>query len=175
MRISTVDVYGHSPGSLDETKPYVMTGREYGDSKIEAEKVCREAIARGAPITLLRSTLVHGPFSATWTVEFAERLQVQPWRLAESDCQGTCNLVYVDDLVETLLGTWLSDVVRAMDPHNATLFTWWAPWRNLRARNIGWRLDYLLASPGMATRAQSCVVQTDVGTSDHAPVVMTTI
>ena len=102
VHLSTVDVYGQSTGSLDETKPYVMTGREYGDSKIEAEKVCREAIAKGAPIALLRPTLVHGPFSATWTVEFAERLQVQPWRLPESDCQGTCNLVYVDDLVEAI-------------------------------------------------------------------------
>ncbi|PYP08080.1 MAG: exodeoxyribonuclease III, partial [Gemmatimonadetes bacterium] len=52
------------------------------------------------------------------------------------------------------------------------LFTWWAPWRNLRARNIGWRLDYVLASPAIAARATSCVVQADVGTSDHAPVVM---
>ena len=61
-----------------------------------------------------------------------------------------------------------------MDPDNSGLFTWWAPWRNLRARNIGWRLDYLLASPGVAARARSCVVQADVGTSDHAPVLMTT-
>ena len=77
-------------------------------------------------------------------------------------------------LFETLLRTGLTDVGRAMDPDNAGLFTWWAPWRNLRARNIGWRLDYLLASPGVATRVRSCVVQADVGTSDHAPVVMTT-
>jgi exodeoxyribonuclease III len=76
-------------------------------------------------------------------------------------------------MFETLLGTGLTDVGRVMDPDNAGLFTWWAPWRNLRARNIGWRLDYLLASPGVATRARSCVVQADVGTSDHAPVVMT--
>ncbi|MBI4421077.1 MAG: endonuclease/exonuclease/phosphatase family protein [Gemmatimonadetes bacterium] len=47
------------------------------------------------------------------------------------------------------------------------------PWRNLRARNIGWRLDYVLASPVVAARATSCVVLADVGTSDHAPVVMT--
>ena len=45
--------------------------------------------------------------------------------------------------------------------------------RVLRARNIGWRLDYVLASQSLADRAQSCVVQADVGTSDHAPVVMT--
>jgi exodeoxyribonuclease-3 len=77
-------------------------------------------------------------------------------------------------MFETLLETGLTDVGRAMDPENAGLFTWWAPWRNLRARNIGWRLDYLLGSPDVATRARSCVVQADVGTSDHAPVVMTT-
>ena len=70
-------------------------------------------------------------------------------------------------------GTGLTDVGRAMDPDNPDLFTWWAPWRNLRARNIGWRLDYLLASPGVAKRVAGCVVQADVGTSDHAPVVMT--
>jgi exodeoxyribonuclease-3 len=75
-------------------------------------------------------------------------------------------------LFETLLGTGLTDVGRAMDPKNPGLFTWWAPWRNLRARNIGWRLDYLLASAGLFSRVQSCVVQADVGTSDHAPVVM---
>jgi exodeoxyribonuclease-3 len=76
-------------------------------------------------------------------------------------------------LFETLLGAHLVDVGRAFDPDNANLFTWWAPWRNLRARNIGWRLDYVLASPAIAERAQRCVVQADVGTSDHAPVVMT--
>ena len=67
----------------------------------------------------------------------------------------------------------LVDVGRQLDPDNAGLFTWWAPWRNMRQRNIGWRLDYILASPSTAARAQTCVVQRDFGTSDHAPVVMT--
>ena len=56
---------------------------------------------------------------------------------------------------------------------NENLFTWWAPWRNMRARNIGWRLDYVLASKGLAGRAEACVVLAEVGTSDHAPVVLT--
>src|SRR5947207_1934462 len=68
----------------------------------------------------------------------------------------------------------LFDAGRALDPDNPDLFTWWAPWRNLRQRNIGWRLDYILASPAIAERAASCAVLADVGTSDHAPVVMTT-
>ena len=74
-------------------------------------------------------------------------------------------------LIDVLLAGGLVDVGRALDPDNDGLFTWWAPWRNLRQRNIGWRLDYVLASPALAARAETCRVQADVGTSDHAPVV----
>jgi exodeoxyribonuclease-3 len=70
-----------------------------------------------------------------------------------------------------LLKQGLVDVGRKLDPDNPGLFTWWAPWRNMRQRNIGWRLDYILASPGAAERVDTCVVQADFGTSDHAPVV----
>jgi exodeoxyribonuclease-3 len=68
----------------------------------------------------------------------------------------------------------LVDVGRKLDPHNDRYFTWWAPWRNMRQRNIGWRLDYVLASPSIAARAVSCPVLSSVGTSDHAPVMMST-
>jgi exodeoxyribonuclease III len=78
------------------------------------------------------------------------------------------------ELFQALLGEHLVDVGRALDPDNPNLFTWWAPWRNLRQRNIGWRLDYILASPTVASRAVSCAVFSDVGSSDHAPVMMTT-
>ena len=43
--------------------------------------------------------------------------------------------------------------VATLDPDNDELFTWWAPWRNLRQRNIGWRIDYVLASQALAARA----------------------
>jgi exodeoxyribonuclease-3 len=77
-------------------------------------------------------------------------------------------------LFERMLGEHLEDVGRAKDPDNPNLFTWWAPWRNMRQRNIGWRLDYVLASRSIAERAINCTVLAEVGTSDHAPVVMTT-
>ena len=76
-------------------------------------------------------------------------------------------------LMERILSRGLVDVGRLLDPDNDGLFTWWAPWRNLRQRNIGWRLDYVFASDALASRAIACRVQTDVGTSDHAPVVVT--
>jgi exodeoxyribonuclease-3 len=78
------------------------------------------------------------------------------------------------DLFEHVLGDRLVDVARALAPDDPNLFTWWAPWRNMRQRNIGWRIDYVLASPSIASRASSCTVLADVGTSDHAPVMMTT-
>jgi len=74
-------------------------------------------------------------------------------------------------LFEELLGGQLLDVHRKLDPDNERLFTWWAPWRNMRQRNIGWRLDYVLASEPLAARALSCPVLAAYGTSDHAPVV----
>jgi exodeoxyribonuclease-3 len=74
-------------------------------------------------------------------------------------------------LIERSLSRGLVDVQRRMEPDNADLFTWWAPWRNMKARNIGWRLDYLFASEAIAERTVSCTVQREFGTSDHGPVV----
>jgi exodeoxyribonuclease-3 len=74
-------------------------------------------------------------------------------------------------LLERVLARGLIDTGRALDPSNDQMFTWWAPWRNLRQRNIGWRLDYVLASQAVFDRVQSCTVDRDFGTSDHAPLV----
>ena len=74
-------------------------------------------------------------------------------------------------LIERILSRGLVDVHRTLEPDNADLFTWWAPLRNMKERNIGWRLDYLFASTVLADRASSCDVQRLVGTSDHGPVV----
>jgi len=76
-------------------------------------------------------------------------------------------------LLERLLGAGLVDVGRALDPGNDQLFTWWAPWRNLRQRNIGWRIDYVLAETRLAGRAERASSMRDFGTSDHAPVLAT--
>jgi exodeoxyribonuclease III len=74
-------------------------------------------------------------------------------------------------LLERLIGHGLVDVHRKMEPENADLFTWWAPWRNMKQRNIGWRLDMVLASHAIADRTVSCVVRREFGSSDHGPVI----
>ena len=77
------------------------------------------------------------------------------------------------ELFDRLLGAHFVDVGRALQPTNESMFTWWPPWRNMRQRNIGWRIDYILASKSLASRVGHCEVLADVGTSDHAPVMMT--
>jgi exodeoxyribonuclease III len=76
-------------------------------------------------------------------------------------------------LLERVIGHGLVDVHRALNPDAADLFTWWAPWRNLRQRNVGWRIDYVLASAALHARTAGCIVEREVGTSDHAPVTWT--
>jgi len=78
------------------------------------------------------------------------------------------------ELFTRLLGEHLVDVGRKLQPENTEMFSWWPPWRNMRQRNIGWRIDYILASPSIAARATACPVLAEIGTSDHAPVLMTT-
>jgi len=77
------------------------------------------------------------------------------------------------ELFAKLIGEHLVDVGRALAPDKTDLYTWWPPWRNMRQRNIGWRIDYILAAPAIASRVESCVVLSDIGTSDHAPVMAT--
>jgi exodeoxyribonuclease-3 len=75
------------------------------------------------------------------------------------------------DLIDALFSHGLVDVGRYCDPDNDRLFTWWAPWRNLRQRNIGWRLDYIAASHALVEGPVTCKSYREVGTSDHAPVI----
>jgi exodeoxyribonuclease-3 len=77
------------------------------------------------------------------------------------------------ELLEKFIDAGLVDVGRTLNPDDDGYFTWWAPWRNMRQRNIGWRLDYVFASESIAKRATSCPSFREIGTSDHAPVVAT--
>lgn len=75
------------------------------------------------------------------------------------------------ELFERILACGLEDVGRKLDPDNDALFTWWPPWRSLRQKNQGWRIDYVLASAGRGLGAVESRVLADRGTSDHAPLV----
>jgi exodeoxyribonuclease III len=75
-------------------------------------------------------------------------------------------------LLARLISRGLVDLHRSFEPDNDNLFTWWAPWRNQKERNIGWRIDYVLASSAVAAKATSAIVQREIGSSDHGPVIV---
>ncbi len=49
-------------------------------------------------------------------------------------------------------------------------YSWWSNFANARARNIGWRIDYVLASASIRDRIREAKIHADVMGSDHCPV-----
>jgi len=49
-------------------------------------------------------------------------------------------------------------------------YTWWTHWANARARNVGWRIDYIMASKSLKPKIKKAEIHADVMGSDHAPV-----
>jgi nucleoside-diphosphate-sugar epimerase len=102
--VSTAEVYGSTvSGNINESVSPQVSGWEYPDAKIEAEKLCWEYYQKGVPVTILRPSIVYGPFSLTWVVGYALRLLSGNWGLFKEYGDGICNLIYVDDLVNAIL------------------------------------------------------------------------
>lgn len=49
-------------------------------------------------------------------------------------------------------------------------YTWWTHWGNARANNVGWRIDYWLASGSLASKIKSADIHPEQMGSDHCPV-----
>jgi len=49
-------------------------------------------------------------------------------------------------------------------------YTWWTHWANARARNVGWRIDYILVSEALKDSVKAADIHADVMGSDHCPV-----
>lgn len=103
IHLSTTEIYGNVSGTIIEETEFSYTGNEYNRTKIDAEKACWEYYAKGLPISVLRPSIVYGPFSGNWSVHFAKMLLDGKWGLYQKYGEGLCNLVFVDDLVNAIL------------------------------------------------------------------------
>ena len=65
----------------------------------------------------------------------------------------------------------LVDVFRTLNPHPEQ-YTWWSNRGQAWAKNVGWRLDYHLATPGIAKHAKAEHIHLEPRFSDHAPLVI---
>ena len=67
-------------------------------------------------------------------------------------------------------GGGLVDVYRHLHPDTTDAsYTWWSNRGQARAKNVGWRIDYHLATPGLAETARAASIYKDTWFSDHAP------
>ena len=67
-------------------------------------------------------------------------------------------------------GGGMVDVYRALHPATTgDAYTWWSNRGQAYAKNVGWRLDYHLATPALAATARSAAIYKDQRFSDHAP------
>lgn len=62
------------------------------------------------------------------------------------------------------------DVLRQLHPDEPGLYSWWSNRGRAREKDLGWRIDYVLATPSLAARAQAAWIEKDADLSDHAPV-----
>lgn len=53
------------------------------------------------------------------------------------------------------------------DPHH---YTWWSYRANARAKNLGWRIDYIMLTENLTPHLERCVILPDARHSDHCPV-----
>jgi len=67
------------------------------------------------------------------------------------------------------------DTYRTLHPDQTDAYTWWTHWANARARNVGWRIDYWLASEGLKNKIKSAEIHPNVMGSDHCPVSVTLV
>jgi len=63
----------------------------------------------------------------------------------------------------------LVDVFRHLYP-DTQKFTWWSNMRDVRARDIGWRIDYFLVTKDLLPKVKNVEIMTSVLGSDHCPV-----
>jgi exodeoxyribonuclease III len=63
------------------------------------------------------------------------------------------------------------DVHRSLDPRPEQ-YTWWSNRGNAYENNVGWRLDYQIATPGIASTAKKASIYLEEKFSDHAPLII---
>ena len=73
---------------------------------------------------------------------------------------------------QNFLDAGFVDTLRMFKQGNG-YYTWWSHFANARARNVGWRIDYVLVSQSLKDKVTAAQIHPDVMGSDHCPVSIT--
>jgi nucleoside-diphosphate-sugar epimerase len=108
VHVSTMVVYElPATGELDESAPGRRSRDLYADSKRAGEQIALE-YARRLPVVVIQPTVVYGPRAGVYGRDIFEELRTSRVPLVDGG-EGTCNALFVDDLVTALLLAATSD------------------------------------------------------------------
>lgn len=161
-RYIEVDIDGATVASV-----YIQTGEAGTDRQLEKERFMAALAHRMATLNDSgRDVVVCGD----WNIAHTEN-DIKNWK---GNVKKSGFLPSERQWLTGLLATGWVDVVRALHPDVAGPYSWWS-WRGRAFDNdAGWRIDYQLATPELASRAGSARVERAdayaLRWSDHAPV-----
>jgi exodeoxyribonuclease-3 len=72
--------------------------------------------------------------------------------------------------IDAMLEKGFIDTLRHFHPDELALYTWWSHFGGARERNIGWRIDYVMASKDLIPLVKNARIHPNVMGSDHCPV-----
>lgn len=88
----------------------------------------------------------------------------------EEALKGTGFLPTERAWIDRLVEHGYVDTFRALHPGVRDAYSYWDAWRDRRARNVGWRIDYVFVSASLFPRVKRAFIQPEVMGSDHCPV-----
>ena len=101
--ISTVDVYGYTSSTIDESSKGKQKIDLYSKSKKKAEDLVLTFIEnKDAPITILQPTIIYGPNARQWTEQQLTNIK-KGLMILPSYGKNICNPVYIDDVIQSII------------------------------------------------------------------------
>lgn len=146
---------------------YIQTGEADTPRQLEKERFMANLAARMAA---LHAAGGYAVLCGDWNIAHTEA-DIKNWK---GNLKKSGFLPSERAWLSDLLASGWADVVRVLHPDVAGPYSWWS-WRGRAFDNdAGWRIDYQLATPGLAARAVSARVERAAAYalrwSDHAPV-----
>ncbi len=177
----------------DITKTYDVTGDTYGDANKEGRVIAAEfdkfwvvtVYTPNSKRDLTRLSLRHDHWDRGFLAYVKQLEKTKPVLFS-----GDLNVAHTEiDLarpkdnvknagftveeregMDNMVKAGFLDTFRVLYPDVTDAYTWWTHWGGARERNVGWRIDYWMASESLAGGIVEASIHPDVMGSDHCPV-----
>lgn len=152
-------------GNLSVVSSYLPSG----SSSPERQAVKFDFLARLIePLQVMRASGREVILCGDWNIAHKE-IDLKNWR-ANRNNPGFLpeERAWMDELVGPL--KWV-DAFRQVNPE-PDQYTWWSNRGQAWAKNVGWRIDYQVITPGLADKVRAAAIYREERFSDHAPLIM---